>query len=57
MKQWTNIILRFKFNKSATKTYEMFQFAYGDNAMNYSPLFEWFSSLQVGKESSEDGDR
>jgi hypothetical protein len=43
-----------KLGKSATKTLEMFQMAFGEHSLSWAAVFEWHLFFKVGRVSCED---
>jgi len=47
----------FKSGKTATECYEMFKTAFGEQAMDRSQTFQWFSRFKAGRTSIDDDKR
>jgi len=47
----------FKASLSVTETVVLVQKAYGNEAVNHSNVFRWYSRFQEGRELVEDGER
>ena len=47
----------FKAGKSATETLQMVNAAYGDQALSFSNVFQWYGRFRVGREDTEDKPR
>jgi len=47
----------FKIGKTATETYQLFQQAYGENAMGRTQVFDWFRRFEEGRTSVESDPR
>jgi hypothetical protein len=54
MEQRAAIKFCFKLGKSASKTYELLQSAYGSDSLSRSTTFEWFKRFREGRELLED---
>jgi len=47
----------FKIEKTATKTYQLLQQAYGEDEMGRTQVFDWFSRFKEGRTSFESDPR
>ena len=57
LSKMSNIKFCFKLNKSATKTHQMLQQAYGDTAVTLKTVCKGFVRFREGKESLDDDER
>ena len=56
-KQRVAITVRFNVGLSATETLVLVQKAYGNEALNLSKVFTWYSRFRDGRELVEDDER
>lgn len=57
MVQRTKVKFRFKLNKIALKTYDIIKTVYGDNAVSYANVCQWFKQIRNIREDVEDKPR